>query len=266
VRRKSMRRTLRVLWSFVLFGVLVALSGGCARVSIETDPPGAKLYQNGKYIGTSPYIGDFFVPEGIGSLTAAVLPGYTLEDCPPIAKGAAGLGTSMAFTSAPAGALCYKDGQYVGTSPGYDPIPSVPRSLRVVWPKEVLQSARLLNPKASSKITNESAATIREKAITWRAASARPPLSEAARLARARAEKAFHQHKFENAIVCYEEGLDIEPMWPQGHFNAACLCAEMGLYQAAVLHMECYLAMLPNASNATSATTQIRLWTQRVKG
>ena len=63
----------------------------------------------------------------------------------------------------------------------------------------------------------------------------------------------------------YETGLAQYPTWPEGHFNAALIAAEMGDYTDAVEHMQAYLELLPNAPDAQAARDQIDLWQLKAK-
>ena len=59
------------------------------------------------------------------------------------------------------------------------------------------------------------------------------------------AEDAINNKEFEKAVDYYEQGLDIEPLWPEGQFNAALLHGELKDYENAALHMKRYLELVP---------------------
>ncbi len=103
-------------------------------------------------------------------------------------------------------------------------------------------------------------ADFQEKAKTWRALAVKPPLPETVQRCRIMAEDAFKNRDFEKAAEYYEQGLQIEPLWPQGRHNAAWLYAELKDYQSAVLHIKRYLEVAPDAANAKQARDMLYLW------
>jgi tetratricopeptide (TPR) repeat protein len=104
-----------------------------------------------------------------------------------------------------------------------------------------------------------------KRAAAWRALPTRPPISDEVRQYRLLAEDALNQKQFENAAAAYEAGLEIDPLWPQGHFNAAVIYGELKDYEDAVWHMRCYLELLPNAPDAQDARDQMLLWQGKLK-
>jgi len=99
-----------------------------------------------------------------------------------------------------------------------------------------------------------------EKARAWRALTIKPILSEDLQRRRIMAEDAFKNKDFEKAVEYYEQGLEIEPLWPQGQYNAALLYGELKDYAAAALHMRFYLELVPDAGNAKAAREAMYLW------
>jgi hypothetical protein len=99
-----------------------------------------------------------------------------------------------------------------------------------------------------------------QKASVWRALTPRPPLPEEVRQHRLIAENAVRQKDFDTAVDEYEAGLAAYPVWPEGHFNAALLSAEMGYYPEAIGHMRCYVELVPAAADAQAARDQIVIW------
>jgi len=104
----------------------------------------------------------------------------------------------------------------------------------------------------------------RQQAAAWRALATKPPLPDAVRIRRIAAEDAIKNSHPNAALEYYEEGLDLCPTWPEGHFNAGLIAAELGDYTDAVEHMQNYLELLPDATDAQSARDQIDLW--KLKG
>jgi hypothetical protein len=125
-------RTLRVavVLALPIFGLSL---NGCVTVNFDSQPQGADTYMNGHFIGRTPFTHTFNLFEASGATGAMVLPGYSLEDCPYLPAGGRAV-----YTSAPSGALIYKNGRRIGTSPLYDDVGNdIPTSLRAVWPESV---------------------------------------------------------------------------------------------------------------------------------
>ena len=99
-----------------------------------------------------------------------------------------------------------------------------------------------------------------QQAAEWRALTAKPPQPEEVRVRRLLAEDAVKNHKPEEALNEYEIGLQSYPTWPEGHFNAALIAAELNDFADAVDHMQSYLELVPNAPDAQSARDQITIW------
>ena len=99
-----------------------------------------------------------------------------------------------------------------------------------------------------------------QKAAAWRALAEKPAISEEVRRHRVLAENAVKENRFDSAVEEYEAGLEITPTWPEGHFNAALLCAEMGYYSEAMHHMHAYLELVPEAPDAQQARDQVVIW------
>jgi len=105
----------------------------------------------------------------------------------------------------------------------------------------------------------------RQQAAAWRALATKPPLPNAVRIQRIAAEDAIKNSHPDAAQEYYEEGLDLYPTWPEGHFNASLIAAELGDYTDAIEHMQSYLELVPNAADAQSARDQIDLWQLKAK-
>jgi tetratricopeptide (TPR) repeat protein len=121
--------------------------------------------------------------------------------------------------------------------------------------------------KEKTKVTSESSsfADFQEKARAWRALKVKPDLPQDVRRFRVLAEDAIKHQEFEKAIQYYEQGLEIEPLWPQGQYNAALLYGEMKEYRDAELHMKRYLELVPDAPDAQAARDQMMIWQSRMK-
>ena len=103
-------------------------------------------------------------------------------------------------------------------------------------------------------------ADFQQKAAAWRALPVKPALSDDVKRERLLAENAVSEKRFQDAVSHYEAGLKLNPMWPEGHFNAALVSAELTNYDKAVWHMRAYLELVPNAPDTRSAREQIVIW------
>lgn len=108
-------------------------------------------------------------------------------------------------------------------------------------------------------------AAFQDRAKVWRTLTVKPELPEAAQRFRVVAEDAFNNKDFEKALIYYEKGLVIEPLWPQGQFNAALLAGELRAYGTAAAHMKRYLELVPGAPNAKAAREKMYLWEEKAK-
>jgi len=79
------------------------------------------------------------------------------------------------------------------------------------------------------------------------------------------AENAVSEKRFQDAVNHYEAGLKLNPMWPEGHFNAALVSAELTNYDKAVWHMRAYVELAPNAPDTEEARNQIIIWQDKLK-
>lgn len=105
----------------------------------------------------------------------------------------------------------------------------------------------------------------KKKADSWRALAIKPELPAEARRYRVLAENAYNEKRFEDALHYYEEGLELEPVWPEGQFNAAMLAQELGDFGEAAYHMQCYLALAPDSKDAPAARDQVIIWEEKAK-
>jgi tetratricopeptide (TPR) repeat protein len=105
-----------------------------------------------------------------------------------------------------------------------------------------------------------------QEAAAWRALAVKPAISEDVRRHRLLAENAVQERQFETAVEEYEAGLELNPVWPEGHFNAALLCAGLGYYSEAIHHMRAYLELVPDAQDAQQARDQIVIWEAKLNG
>jgi hypothetical protein len=104
-----------------------------------------------------------------------------------------------------------------------------------------------------------------ERAAAWRALPNKPALSNDLRVLRLAAEDAVKNNKPTEALNYYELGVQQDPTWAQGWFNAAVIAGQLGYYADAAEHMQNYLELDPGAQDAQSAREQIDLWRFKAK-
>ena len=104
-----------------------------------------------------------------------------------------------------------------------------------------------------------------EQAAAWRALAVKPALPDEVRKQSVLAENAVREKQLINAMIHYETGLKLYPTWPQGHFNSALIAAEWQDYQEAIEHMQSYLELVPDASDAEQVRNQIVIWEEKAK-
>lgn len=94
----------------------------------------------------------------------------------------------------------------------------------------------------------------------YQSAAIKPELPESARKYKVQADSAVRDKDFAGAVNLYGQALKIAPWWPEGHFNRALVFGEMKEYDAAIIEMNRYLALVPYASNARAAQDKIYDW------
>lgn len=97
-------------------------------------------------------------------------------------------------------------------------------------------------------------------ASRYRASNPKPAVTEEIRRFQVMAVDAVREKHFGVAADDYLNALKITPWWPQGHFNAALLLAQIQYYGEAIEHMKKYLMLVPDAPNARAAQDQIYRW------
>jgi tetratricopeptide (TPR) repeat protein len=108
-------------------------------------------------------------------------------------------------------------------------------------------------------------AAFANEAKRYREMPVKPALPEDVQRYRVMAEDAFKNKDFEKALEYYKKGLAIEPLWPQGQFNAAMLAGELHQYGWAAIHMRRCLELVPDAKNAAALREKMYLWEGKVK-
>lgn len=93
-----------------------------------------------------------------------------------------------------------------------------------------------------------------------RAAADKVSPAEAVDVYRLAAEDAIDHKAPVEALNFYELGVQTEPTWALGWYNAALIAAEDGDYAAAAEHMQNYLELMPDAQDAQAARDRVKLW------
>jgi tetratricopeptide (TPR) repeat protein len=112
----------------------------------------------------------------------------------------------------------------------------------------------------SSSLANFNAESFHQRVAAWRALTVKPPLSNEVQTRLLLAEDAVKSNQPEEALRFYDEGVGLDPTWAQGWFNAALVAAQLNLYSDAILYMQNYLEVTPDAADAASAGDQIKVW------
>jgi tetratricopeptide (TPR) repeat protein len=132
----------------------------------------------------------------------------------------------------------------------------------------IAQALNRLSASARGQRTPEEAAEwndFPQKAAAWRALAVKPPETEEVHKHRILAENAIREQDFSGALEHYEAGLAIDPVWPDGHYNAAMMCEQFALYNEAIQHMQAYLTLVPDASDVQAARDKIYIWEDKLK-
>jgi tetratricopeptide (TPR) repeat protein len=112
----------------------------------------------------------------------------------------------------------------------------------------------------SSSLANFNAESFHQRTAAWRALTVKPELSDEIHTRILLAEDAVKSNQPEEALRFYDEGVGLDPTWAQGWFNAALVAAQLNLYSDAILYMQNYLEVVPDATDAASAGDQIKVW------
>lgn len=118
-----------------------------------------------------------------------------------------------------------------------------------------LKETRAVKKQAFKKMLNE-----------YKANPGKYKLTEEARKYFVQAEGAFGDKSYKDAVALYNKGLDTAPWYAMGHYNLAIIYGEQtGDYEGAILEMEQYLQLSPEASDARAAQDKIYDWERKAK-
>lgn len=116
----------------------------------------------------------------------------------------------------------------------------------------------------NEEIGDESDAVFQNVALSFRSAATKPTIPENARMYTLQAEESIRNKEFEEAAYRYCEALKVAPWFAQAHFNRALVLAEINEFGFAAKEMKRYLALVPNAPDASAAQKQIYIWQGKV--
>ena len=134
--------------------------------------------------------------------------------------------------------------------------------------EEAANALRLLAVEAQRESDALDAAefeAFRSRAKAWRELQAKPEIPEAVRGRSLIAENAIKEKDFAKASEQYEAALKEYPTWPQGQFNLAYISGETKAYRTAMLHMKCYLELVPDAPDAQAARDKMIIWQDKIR-
>lgn len=100
----------------------------------------------------------------------------------------------------------------------------------------------------------------RAAAAKYREAGRALQLPEDVRRFRVQAEFLIEQRRYADAIRVYDEALKVAPWWADGRFNRALVLAEAGRYREAILEMNRFLVLEPEAPHARAGRDSIYRW------
>lgn len=104
------------------------------------------------------------------------------------------------------------------------------------------------------------------KANAWRDAKDKPPLSDDVRQHSMLGLDAVNAKNIDTALDEFEAGLELDPLWTSGHYNAAMAYAQMMDYEDAAFHMKAYLELTPASDKDFQANKdRLLLWEGKLK-
>jgi hypothetical protein len=103
-------------------------------------------------------------------------------------------------------------------------------------------------------------------AAKYRALSIKPTISEEQRKFIVQANSSLNEKNYNNAISFYNSAIKVEPTaYPGAYYNLALTYALVEKYEDAVLNMNKYLLLVPDATDAREARDKIYEWELKIK-
>lgn len=129
------------------------------------------------------------------------------------------------------------------------------KSLRAKFPKPCERQSRIAGWEA-----------FKVKADAWRDAKDKPPLSDDVRQHGMLGLDAVNSKNIDSALDEFEAGIALDPLWANGHYNAAMAYAQMMDYEDAAWHMKAYLELTPATDKDYQANKdRLLLWEGKLK-
>lgn len=123
-------------------------------------------------------------------------------------------------------------------------------SIRAAWPKPCEAARRAAGWDA-----------FKAQANAFRDAKDKPVLSDQVRQFGVLGVDSVNGRNFDEALDQFEAGLALNPLWPNGHYNAAMLYAQMMDYENAIYHVKAYLELCPPDDKELQANRdRLLLW------
>jgi hypothetical protein len=100
----------------------------------------------------------------------------------------------------------------------------------------------------------------------YRSASPKPGPTEEIRKFQIQVDTAVSDKDFVSAENILSHGIAEAPWWPPFHFNRALILGQLDEYDHAIVEMQRYLQLVPDAPNARAAKDKIYAWQEKSQG
>lgn len=100
----------------------------------------------------------------------------------------------------------------------------------------------------------------------WIAQKNWPPMPEEVRQHKVLAENAYQESNFDEAIGQYYEALQIYPCWPDAWRKRGLMQAQSRYYRGAINSIRHYLALVPDAPDASDLRDKLIIWRDKTGG
>jgi tetratricopeptide (TPR) repeat protein len=157
--------------------------------------------------------------------------------------------------------LVKKDGAWIANTVNFSPTPEQKAALKHAYAESEKEEQEQQELSVEERAQAEA---IRQAEVNaWRKRRHKPALPEQVRRDGILAETAISERRIDDAIKLYEDGLQVERLWPEGHRRIAELYGDRREYEKAIEHLRWYLALMPDADDAQAARDKLALWQQQ---
>lgn len=129
---------------------------------------------------------------------------------------------------------------------------------------QVADAVYVLQQAATDEALKKDESNFERALHSYQNAATKPTISEGVRRFKVQAETSVREKRFGDAAEFYESALNIAPWWPEGHFNRALVLAEVGDFETAVVEMNRYIRLAPDAPNIRAVQDNIYEWESKV--